>query len=318
MKKRPLISIVIPTHNRRISIDRLLQSISKNTYKNIEIFVIDDASVDDTYIYIKEKYKKENFTILKNASSHYVSYCRNRGAKLARGEYIFFVDDDNVLPSNLLQELLNAFELDNKIGEVGPIIYSFEDKKQLLWMKTERNMLTTKTYFPRDLKLFNKHQELVTDDIPNAFIVKSEIVKKQEIYFNEKLFPMHYEESDYAYRIRKLGYKVVVASKAIIYHDYRKEKGGAFQHSMEDSQRTYLNARNRLVFHSIYSTLFQRWMIILFWNWLFALYYIFIIMFFSGDIKITVRQKMQLIFTYLRGCKDGLAIAIPRLFVYVD
>ena len=318
MNNLPLISIVIPTHNRKKLVDRLIHSIYKSTYANIEIFVIDDASIDDTYLYLKEKYKRKNVFLIRNKISHYVSYCRNKGAKMAKGKYIFFVDDDNVLPRNLLQELVNIFEADKKIGEVGPMIYSYKNKQELLWMKTQRSMLTTKTNFPRDLQTIKNNQRWDTDDIPNAFMVKSKVVKGNAIYFNEKLFPIHYEESDYAYRIRKLGYKIVVASRAIIYHDVQEENGGAFRHYMEDPKRTYFNARNRLVFHGLYSDTYQKWIIILFWNWAFAFYYIFNIVFFTGSMKISWKQKKKLVFAYLQGCKDGLFVVVPSLFAYVN
>ena len=52
-KNQPLVSVVIPTHDRKEMLVRLIKSIKKSTYKNLEINVVDDASSDGTYEYIK-------------------------------------------------------------------------------------------------------------------------------------------------------------------------------------------------------------------------------------------------------------------------
>jgi len=56
MKNEPLVSVVIPTYNRREKLKRLLDSVVKGYYKNIEIIVVDDASIDGTYEEVKERY----------------------------------------------------------------------------------------------------------------------------------------------------------------------------------------------------------------------------------------------------------------------
>ena len=91
MDKNPLVSIVIPTHNRKKHVERLINSILENTYKNIEIIVIDDDSTDGTYEYLKEKFGNlPNFKIVRNNKNLLVSGSRNKGIGLSKGELIFF------------------------------------------------------------------------------------------------------------------------------------------------------------------------------------------------------------------------------------
>jgi len=230
----PLVSVVIPTHNRRNSVKRLVQSVLNSSYKNVEIIVVDDASSDGTLAFLTEKYRKnKNITILHNKKNLYTAATRNKGAEKAKGDYIFFVDDDNVVDKNTIAELVKPFEDDHLIGEIGPINYNFNSKKKVLWCVTRRDMFTTKTYQPRSHKEFGKRLTWSTADVPNAFMVRREVFKKYKIKFRE-VFEIMYEESDYAYRVRNAGFKVVVARNARIYHDIeearskKKEKKGLF------------------------------------------------------------------------------------------
>ena len=63
-KETPLVSIVIPTHNRKKSVERLIKSVINSTYKNIEIIVVDDFSSDGSNKYLSNRFKnKKNIKI---------------------------------------------------------------------------------------------------------------------------------------------------------------------------------------------------------------------------------------------------------------
>lgn len=100
-----LISIITPTHNRAYSLRYCLESILAQTYKNFEVFVIDDASADETRRLVEsyqEKDKRIHY-ILKPKSN--VSETRNMGLRLARGKYIAFLDSDNVWDRRFLSTM---------------------------------------------------------------------------------------------------------------------------------------------------------------------------------------------------------------------
>lgn len=92
----PLISIVIPTHNRADVLRECLKSVINQTYKNIEIIVVNDNSKDETDSILEEfKIKNENFYYFSNDSVG-GNAARNLGIEMAKGEYIAFMDDDDV------------------------------------------------------------------------------------------------------------------------------------------------------------------------------------------------------------------------------
>lgn len=314
MLHSPLVSIVIPTHNRKESLFRLIKSILASTYKNIEVVIIDDASSDNTFEGIKRRYgKNKKIKIYRNKKNLFTAGSRNRGLKKCIGDLVFFVDDDNVLDRNAIKELVGAFK-DGEVGEAGPVNYSFSNPSKVLWFKTRRNMFTTKTYQPRNISLERGKKIWDSADVPNAFMVRGDMVRKYKILFREK-FGIMYEESDYAYRIRALGYKVVVVRGAKIFHDIetsekKKKNKDYMYHFMTDARRPYVTARNRILFHFLYSSKLSLVCIMLFWIWLFSGFYAYKILFYNGVGQFSIWRRVTLVWAYFRGDIDGIGLVL--------
>jgi glycosyltransferase involved in cell wall biosynthesis len=91
----PLVSIIIPCYNSERFIEEAINSAINQTYKNIEVIVINDCSTDkslDIITSFSSKIHIENFLVNQG-----VQRARNRGIELAKGEYIKFLDSDDVL-----------------------------------------------------------------------------------------------------------------------------------------------------------------------------------------------------------------------------
>jgi glycosyltransferase involved in cell wall biosynthesis len=100
----PLISIVIPTHNRANLVRRALESVIAQTFQDYEIIVVDDASTDDTLALVRS-FESPRCRVIHNETNSGVSAARNRAAACARGEYITFLDDDDALRPYALESL---------------------------------------------------------------------------------------------------------------------------------------------------------------------------------------------------------------------
>lgn len=99
-----MISIIIPCYNAEKTIKRCLESVISQTYKNIEIVIINDGSIDKTDSIIK-KYINDNRIKYYNRSNHGIGKTRNFGIKEATGEYITFLDSDDYLPNDAIDNL---------------------------------------------------------------------------------------------------------------------------------------------------------------------------------------------------------------------
>ena len=133
-----MISVVIPTHNRYNHLLKAVESVKNQTYKNIEIIVVDDGSSDKNY---KKQIDGVNMIHLEKSTKSWLGYgCgahpRNVGMKEAKGKYIAFLDDDDIWLPEKLEKQINAMEKTNTQmscteGYIGNGMYIKDEKYKL-------------------------------------------------------------------------------------------------------------------------------------------------------------------------------------------
>ncbi len=115
----PLISVVIPTHNRKDLLPRAIKSAQNQTYKNIEIIVVSDGSTDGTDEIMKEiENQDRRICYISYKPGKGGNYARNTGIKAAKGEYVAFLDDDDEWHKDKLEKQINIVKSDPSIGLV--------------------------------------------------------------------------------------------------------------------------------------------------------------------------------------------------------
>ncbi len=92
----PLVSIIVPVYNVQNSVARCLESICAQTWKNIEIILVNDGSRDESFSAVSSSAKKTPRIVLVDKSNSGVSDTRNCGMTLASGKYVQFVDSDDL------------------------------------------------------------------------------------------------------------------------------------------------------------------------------------------------------------------------------
>ena len=106
-----MVSIIVPCYNSSNYINELIDSVLLQTYTDFELILIDDASSDDT-LQILEKYRciDERISVIHHDINKGLSEARNTGLQLSHGEYILFLDHDDVVFSDMLEDMLNNAE----------------------------------------------------------------------------------------------------------------------------------------------------------------------------------------------------------------
>lgn len=152
--KKPLLSVIVPTKNSAKLLENCLKNIKNQSYKNIEIIVVDNSSIDNT----KEIAKQ--FTELVFNKEPERSVQRNFGAKMARGEYLLFVDSDMELSGKVVEECMDKFETENPKLKIGGIIIPEESFGKGFWAECkalERSFyvgidwIEAARFFPKDI-----------------------------------------------------------------------------------------------------------------------------------------------------------------------
>ena len=114
MNAIPTVSVIIPTYNRSGIICRTIDNVLNQTYKDIEIIVVDDGSSDDTQSKLR-KYSRNIRVVYQENSGP--ARARNRGLELARGRYVAFQDSDDLwLPTKLERQTRLLSRVDESIG----------------------------------------------------------------------------------------------------------------------------------------------------------------------------------------------------------
>lgn len=112
--EKHLVSIIIPVYNGEKFIDECIEKALKQTYKNIELVVVNDGSTDETEE-ILEKYSSNKKVKVFNNENHGVSYSRNFGIEKAKGDFIMFLDADDELIDDAVEQLVNFADKNSEI-----------------------------------------------------------------------------------------------------------------------------------------------------------------------------------------------------------
>ena len=115
------LSVIIPVHNTEKYLYRCIESITNQTYKNLQIILIDDESTDSSFSICKEFENKDPRVSVFSNNGKGVSSARNFGMSKAKGEYITFVDSDDYLELNAYEKALN------NIGNCDAIFFGYYD-----------------------------------------------------------------------------------------------------------------------------------------------------------------------------------------------
>lgn len=107
-----MVSIIVPVYNAQESLETCVKSILMQSYKNYEIILIDDGSTDNSLSICESlKKKSDKITVLSQNNSG-VSAARNNGIKKSKGEYLLFIDADDVVEKTMLETLMKKSEND--------------------------------------------------------------------------------------------------------------------------------------------------------------------------------------------------------------
>lgn len=106
--KQPLVSVIVPVYNVETYIDACLNSIKQQTYKNLEIIIVEDCSTDNSRQMLDSHLIDERIKLIQHSENGGLSAARNTGIESATGEYMMFVDSDDIVSENLVQACINS------------------------------------------------------------------------------------------------------------------------------------------------------------------------------------------------------------------
>lgn len=133
----PLISVIMPVYNVENFVKRAFDSMIHQTYQNIEILVIDDGSIDGTSKICDDYAKKDSRIHIVKQKNAGAAAARNHGMRLAKGEYILFMDSDDTMHPKTI-EILYQMVTENKVN-LGMVNFLEVEEPYTEWKEIEKN-----------------------------------------------------------------------------------------------------------------------------------------------------------------------------------
>ncbi len=234
MKKEKLISAIVVNYDGENLLEECLSSLRKQTHKNLEIIVVDNASTDNSVELIKSKFPEVK--IIQTKTNEGFAAANNIGIEKSRGSYVAMLNNDAVAEKNWLKELVEMAEQDKKTGLVGSKI-----------LRTGSNEIDTmglkliKSGYPLEIKE-NKGKLFGVDDC--ACLYRREMledIRQKEGIYDVDYF-MYFEDADVSIRALLRGWKADIAEKAVVFHK------GSISANKRKNLKKYMVERNILWF----------------------------------------------------------------------
>lgn len=179
------VSIIVPVYNASEYLNKCLDSIIEQTFKKLEIILVNDGSTDNSIDIINEYAKKDKRIIIIDKENEGVSIARNTGIKRSTGEYITFVDSDDYLEKDAIEKMYNIVTSKN--------VDIVRSNYQVHYNNT--NKVDVGNLFGYENKVYNS-KEIKNDIIPLLLSGKIPcfiylLMIKRELLFKTKLFPLN-------------------------------------------------------------------------------------------------------------------------------
>ncbi len=206
-KNPPLVSVIVPALNEQDTIEWTIRSLKEQTYKNLQIIIIDDGSTDKTPEICSRLKKQEGVIYLRFKERSGKSAALNYGLKFVTGEYVVFVDSDTTFDRDAIFNLIKVFS-DPKVGAVSGDLRARNCKKNLVTTLQHIEYLFTISIGRRIRARFG-----ILPIVSGAFGgFRRKLVSMESIGGHE---PGPGNDSDISIRIKKLGYKIAFAPDAV-------------------------------------------------------------------------------------------------------
>ncbi len=253
----PLVSVVIVSRNGRHHLQECLPSLQAQTYPNLEIVIIDDASDDGTETFLREQFPDVVYRKQKNGPN-FAAGC-NQGIAHSSGELIFLLNNDTVLDPNCVQEMVAACVDHENVGGVAALLRFYHNRPFVNGLGT----VTRRLGFGHDLGVgnldvgqFKQMAQVPMLCFGAAMIPRSVLEQVGPI---EEAYQFYSEDADWSYRARAFGFDLVAAPRALVYHKFSASTG-----ALPSAFKTRLATRNRLWFTvknlPILAALLQLWL----------------------------------------------------------
>ncbi|WP_180131002.1 glycosyltransferase family 2 protein [Acinetobacter sp. YH12072] len=188
-QNNPLVSVIVPVYNVEQYLDECLNSIRQQTYENLEIIVVEDCSTDKSLEVLSKHLNDQRIKLIRHEKNSGLSAARNTGIDAAKGDYIMFVDSDDLVHLSLI-ELCVKYAIVNDADLITYNFKAFEDGIKLSLQLDLSNVDNLKVLEQGENYFNQQHFAWLK-------FIRTSLVKSKRLYFPIGLYyedwPFHWE-----------------------------------------------------------------------------------------------------------------------------
>ena len=222
---------------------KCLMSIYKSKFKDFEIILVDNESNTEKLKIISKNFKK--IKVFQNESNLGFGAANNIAINYATQnnfKYVMLLNNDTEVDKNFIDPLINTINKDNLIGAVQPLIMNYNNKNSIWSAGGYINK-----FFGYTSTIKNPNRNLGLDWVTGCCILlKADIIKKVGL-IDENFFA-YYEDVDWSFRIKDLGYSLNLVDTSLIYHHGSKSSENSTFEGNLSPKVHYLNFKNHIYF----------------------------------------------------------------------
>jgi len=216
---QPLVSVIIVVHNNLQDLRDCISSILRADYPHVEIIAVDSASTDGSPGLIWREFpsvKLQEYPVN-------VGFCEgsNRAVRLARGDFVFFLNPDTITPPDTISTLVARIGRDSHIGVLAPKMLFLQEPGVINSAGLQSNRIfysCDRGFLEYDRGQYDEEAEVISA-CGGAIFVRKAVIDRIGL-FDSRYF-MYYEDLDFGIRSWLAGYKVLYTPEAIVYHRMR-------------------------------------------------------------------------------------------------
>lgn len=219
-RDKPKVSMIVSNLNgmQLNLIKDCVDSLTKPSYPDWELIVVDNASTDKSTEYLKKRFgNSKNCFLVQNPINMY-SQGLNLGAKKASGKYLAYFNNDVAITKNYLENLVKEFEEDKDLAIAQGKLLNYKDHKRIDSAGETMDLLgnpVTIGFGQKDNGQFDKPGDILSAS-GSACMIKKSIFDKLEGY--DPTYGIGYEDMDLGLRARRTGHKIKRFPDAVVYH----------------------------------------------------------------------------------------------------
>lgn len=217
--KKDFVDVITLNYNGKKYLKPLFTSLDSQTYKNVDITMVDNGSKDESVDFVKKEFKDVN--VISLDKNLFFPKANNIAIERTNGEFVLFLNNDTVVDEEAVSEMVKTIKSDSQIAAVAPKMMLYKNKKVFDAFGTV--ITRDGSPFNRGIGQYDIGQYDIEEDVFGAcfgaVLLKRSVYEKVVGPLDNDYFG-YFEDVDWCMRARGMGFRIVTCPKAVVYHDH--------------------------------------------------------------------------------------------------